>query len=125
MVHSTRFGRGTSLGMKMCASIPAAAAYAASALAALPAEGMATFFKPYALHIVTAADRPRALKEPVGFSPSSLMYTLALRRLRIIGVLPSPSDTGSTSGNNLAKRHMPPWAGKSRGLSLALYGCKF
>jgi hypothetical protein len=32
--------------MKMCASIPAAAAYAASAPPALPAEGAASFFNP-------------------------------------------------------------------------------
>ena len=50
--------------MKMCASIPAAAAYAASALAALPADGIAIFLIPYALHIVTAAHNPRALNEP-------------------------------------------------------------
>ena len=41
--------------MKMCASIPARAQYAASALAALPADGIAILSMPYALHIVTAA----------------------------------------------------------------------
>ncbi len=45
-VASTRFANGTSSGMKMCASMSAAAAYAASAPAALPADGMAILRMP-------------------------------------------------------------------------------
>jgi len=40
------FARGVSRGMKMCASRPARAAYAASAPAALPADGTASFCAP-------------------------------------------------------------------------------
>ena len=56
--------------MKMCASIPAWAAYAAMALAAFPAEGIASFFNPYAFAMVTAAERPR------GFERSSRIQSL-------------------------------------------------
>ncbi len=56
--------------------------------------------------MVTAADNPRALNDPVGLMPSSLMYTPAVRRLSSIGVNPSPSVTGSASGSTAAYRHM-------------------
>ena len=46
---------------------------AAIALAALPADGTERVFAPRVRARVTAADRPRALKELVGFSDSSLM----------------------------------------------------
>jgi hypothetical protein len=85
--------------MKMCASIPAAAAYAAIALAALPAEGMATFFTPSSTHMETAQESPRALKDPVGFRPSSFTHSDSAprreprRRVRSKGVQPSPNET--------------------------------
>ena len=60
-------------GMKMNASNPARAAYAANAPAAFPADGTASFFAPNCLAIETAAAIPRALKLCVGFCPSSLM----------------------------------------------------
>ena len=50
-------------------------------------------------HIDTAHDSPRALKEPVGFSPSSFTHSDSApicdpsRRVRSSGVQPSPSDT--------------------------------
>src|SRR5579863_5822377 len=100
--------------MKMCDSMPAAAAYAAMALAALPAEGIATFLIPSSTAIEIAQERPRALKEPVGFSPSSLIHRSSeptrapRRRVRIKGVMPSPSDTidSARGGSAGAYRHM-------------------
>ena len=80
----------------------AAAAYAASAPAALPAEGVAKCRNPYCLAIDTAIAIPRALNVPVGFAPSSLTNNPSYRRLRSIGVHPSPSDTGATSGSTSA-----------------------
>src|SRR5260370_31414886 len=59
----------------MTAGSPAAAAYAASAPPALPAVGAASAFAPSCFARETAAVIPRALNEPVGFSPSSLMYS--------------------------------------------------
>src|ERR1051326_5181892 len=85
--------------MKMWASIPAAAAYAAAALAAFPAEGMAILRMPSWRAIVIAVVMPRALKEAVGFIPSSLTHrSLApiaapRRDARIRGVMPSPRET--------------------------------
>src|SRR5438874_1769483 len=92
--HSIRFARGTSFGIKMCASMLAAAAYAASALPAFPAEGIATFLILKALAALIAAEIPRALNDPVGFSPSSLIQTFGNSRLGRSGVEPSPSETG-------------------------------
>ena len=45
------------------------------ALAALPAEGIATFLMPSSTHIETAQERPRALNDAVGFSPSSFTHS--------------------------------------------------
>jgi hypothetical protein len=53
---------------------PAAAAYAAAALPALPAVGSAIVFAPRYFARVIAADWPRALNELVGLSDSSLTY---------------------------------------------------
>jgi hypothetical protein len=61
-------GTFTSLGMKTCARRPAAAAYAAIAFAAFPADGTDSTFAPRYFARVTAAERPRALKELVGLS---------------------------------------------------------
>ncbi len=44
------------------------------ALAALPAEGMATFRMPSSTHMEMAQASPRALNEAVGFSPSSFTH---------------------------------------------------
>ena len=65
-------GRFTSRGMNTLAGSPAAAAYAASALAALPADGTESVRAPRYFARVTAADSPRALNEFVGLSDSSL-----------------------------------------------------
>src|SRR5437899_5105723 len=100
--------------MKMCASMPAAAAYAAMALAALPAEGIATFLIPSSTHIETAQERPRALNEDVGLRPSSFTQSCSApmrapnRRVRTRGVQPSPSVTtdASAAGSTGAYRHM-------------------
>src|ERR1700683_1867132 len=99
--------------MKMWASMPAAAAYAAMALAALPAEGMATFLMPSSTHMETAQESPRALKEPVGFNPSSFTQSDSAprrdpkRRVRSRGVQPSPRETmdPSEGGSTGAYRH--------------------
>ena len=48
---------------------------AASAPPALPAVGAANAFAPSCFARVTAVVMPRALNDPVGFSPSSLMYS--------------------------------------------------
>src|SRR5215471_18635016 len=84
------------------------------ALAALPAEGIATFLMPSSTHIDTAQDRPRALKEAVGFKPSSLTQRFSApmrapkRRVRNSGVQPSPRLTilASAGGRTGAYRHM-------------------
>src|SRR5580700_5788982 len=113
--HSIKFDCGTSRGIKICASIPAAAAYAASAPAALPAEGIATLVIPSSTHIETAHDNPRALNDPVGLMPSSFTHrslapSRAPRRLAwISGVMPSPRLTiaaGFETGSTGAYRHM-------------------
>ena len=91
--------------MKICASRPAAAAYAASALPAFPAEGIASFLRPRALATLIATVIPRALNEPVGFRPSSLIQTFGNSRLRRSGVNPSPSVIGSTLGRTSRYLH--------------------
>ena len=79
---------------------------AASALPALPAVGMATAGTPKWESIVTAQPRPRALKLPVGFRPSSLTYSAltphaAPRRSALSsGVWPSPKVTGWSVGKS-------------------------
>src|SRR3989442_8506093 len=71
--HSSTNGRLASLGMNTSHARPAAAAYAAAALPALPAVGNAIVLAPSPLARVIAADWPRALNELVGLSDSSLM----------------------------------------------------
>src|SRR6185437_1315589 len=93
----------------------AAAPYAASAAPAFPAVGTTRPGTPSALARVTAALMPRALKEPVGLRPSSLIQKRATPNERASsgdstsGVAPSPSETGvspSQSGRSAAYRHM-------------------
>ena len=68
------------------------------ALAAFPAEGIASLRIPSSTAIDTAQDKPRALNDPVGFRPSSLIQScsapiLAPRRAaRTSGVMPSPNE---------------------------------
>src|SRR5947209_6184041 len=113
--HSMKFDWGTSRGMKMCASIPAAAAYAAVAEAALPADGIATLAMPSSTHMEIAHESPRALKDAVGFKPSSLTQRSVAptarpsRSMRIKGVIPSPRETiapGLETGSTGAYRHI-------------------
>ena len=65
-------------------------------LAAFPAEGMATLRMPSSTSMEIAQERPRALKEPVGFRPSSLIHRSSaptaapMRFARMRGVIPSP-----------------------------------
>ena len=70
---SMRFACGASLGINTYASIPAFAAYALIAPAALPAEGIVSRRIPSSFALDTAAPSPRALNDPVGFIPSSLI----------------------------------------------------
>src|ERR1019366_6091801 len=113
-LHSRELGFGTSRGMNMCASIPPPAAYAAPALAALPAEGMSTFRMPSSTHMETAQARPRALNEAVGLSPSSFTQSCSAPMrvpsllVRTSGVQPSPRVTtlASAGGSTGAYRHM-------------------
>src|SRR5579863_5139631 len=94
--------------------MPAAAAYAARALAALPAEGMATFRMPSSTHMEIAHERPRALNDAVGFMPSSFTQRASAptrapsRLVRIRGVQPSPNDVmaSSAGGSTGAYRHI-------------------
>src|SRR3954467_7657938 len=74
---------------------PAAAPYAASAPAALPAEGAARARAPSAFAIDTATVMPRALNEPVGFRDSSLIQRRSPARNS--GVQPSASVTASAA----------------------------
>lgn len=85
------------------------------ALAAFPAEGIATFLTPNSLHIEMAQDSPRALKLPVGFTPSSFTHNCshpndaANRGVLTNGDHPSPKDTmlaGFFTGSTGAYRHM-------------------
>src|SRR5665811_1913088 len=84
------------------------------ALAALPAEGIATFLMPSSTHMETAQERPRALNEAVGLSPSSFTQSCSApmrapsRLVRTSGVQPSPSVTtdASAAGSTGAYRHM-------------------
>src|ERR1700722_3145741 len=84
--------------MKIWASIPAAAAKATIAPPAFPADGIATFLTPSPTHIDTAQESPRALKLPVGLTPSSFTHRSSLPRRaprRVVwtrGVMPSPSE---------------------------------
>src|ERR1700733_2687285 len=99
--------------MKMWASIPAAAEEAGGPPAFFPAGGAAIFLRPKWRAIVTAAERPRALKDPVGFRPSSLMTTPGYSRLRSMGVKPSPRVTGGASGRTASYRHIVGARGNS------------
>ena len=97
--------------------MPARAPYAASAEPALPADGMAIFVTPSSLAFETAADSPRALKLPVGLSPSSFIQMRLEPAWRCkasagsSGVVPSPSVTmfaSSRTGMSSNQRHMLP-----------------
>ena len=114
--HSSLLPSGASWGMYTCASNPPRAAYAAIAPAAFPAEGMISWVNPTSLALETAAAKPRALKVPVGFNPSSLMYKLGIprdapnREACSRGVPPSPNvmmSSGRDAGSNSEKAHMP------------------
>src|SRR6185437_3491081 len=107
--------------MKMCASIWAAAAYAARALPAFPADGIATFFMASALATLIATEIPRALNEPVGVKPSSLIQTLGNPRLRRTGVNPSPRVMALTSGRTSRYRQrLASWRATVLGVNAGL-----
>src|SRR6266581_796748 len=84
------------------------------ALPALPAEGIATLRMPSSAHIEIAQERPRALNEAVGLSPSSFTQSASepirapSRLVLTSGVQPSPSVTmkRSAGGSTGAYRHM-------------------
>ena len=90
------------------------------ALAALPAEGIATFLMPSSTHMETAQESPRALNEPVGFRPSSFTHRSSApmrapsRRVRTSGVMPSPSETIGRFGRAAAPaRSATCWKGRA------------
>jgi len=84
---------------------PAAAAYAAAALPALPADGNAIPFRAHAMAPFTAITSPRALNDCVGFGLSSFIHSPASPSSRArwcsgrSGVPPSPRRT---TGNDWA-----------------------
>src|SRR5579872_1180255 len=95
--------------------MPARAQYAAAADAALPADGSAAARAPSSFALLTAAESPLALNDPVGFIPSSLTNTwrspsfAATRGSGRSGVIPSPRVTmlpGSSTGINSRYRHI-------------------
>src|ERR1043166_4749474 len=101
-------------------STPARAAYAARATPAFPAVGTTNDLAPARTARVTAAARPRALKEPVGLVLSSFTHNrerpclAASRGAGKRGVPPSPSVTGCSSserGSHAGARHVsrPRW----------------
>ena len=61
-------------GANTRAAAPARLAYAARAIPAFPAVGTTKRRAPARTARVTAAARPRALKDPVGFFPSSFTH---------------------------------------------------
>src|SRR4051812_17842811 len=111
----SRMTLGVVAGAYTRTGIEAAAPYAASAAPALPAVGATRPGTPSALARVTAALIPRALKDAVGLSPSSLIHSvrtpafLASDGVTDNGVPPSPSVAGaslSSSGRTALYRHM-------------------
>ena len=82
-----------------------------SAVAALPAEGMASFVSPSSFALEVAIANPRALKLPVGSRDSSLTHNALSpnrspsRLAGTSGVVDSPKDTifaGSITGSSSA-----------------------
>src|ERR1041385_9165588 len=96
--HSSLNKSGVCDGITMVAWIPALAQYAAMAAPALPAVGIMQAFIPASRALEIAMQRPLALKDPVGFMPSSFIQTeersvsLPRRVLEITGVKPSPKE---------------------------------
>ena len=101
---------GAAAGITMRLRRPARAAYAAHAAPALPLVGMATPVTPSSAARDTPTAAPRALKVPVGVSPSSFIHSLGTpiawpsRGRASSGVIPSPRlttrpapETGSSS----------------------------
>src|ERR1041384_3546690 len=83
--------------------------------AAFPAEGIATLVIPSSTHMEMAQESPRALKDPVGLTPSSLTQRSRApsrwprRFVLMSGVMPSPSEViaaGFETGSTGAYRHM-------------------
>jgi hypothetical protein len=100
--HSSKNGCGVSSGIATMTGSPARAPYAASAPAALPADGAENFLAPRCFAIDTAMAMPRALKEPVGLRASS--FTQTLSSTASSGVKPSPSEVSSPSSNGSSSR---------------------
>ena len=75
--------------------------------------GIATFLMPSSTHMETAQERPRALNDAVGLSPSSLTQSASApmrcprRLVRISGVQPSPSVTIDAGGRGQHRRVAP------------------
>jgi hypothetical protein len=98
----TMFARGVSRGMKMCASIPALAAYAARAPTGITRAGTASLVAPRYFAIETAALIPTCLEalcriERLVFNPE-LDIISELSAARSSGVPPSPNETAQHLG---------------------------
>src|SRR3989338_2406748 len=122
---SSMFAAGVSFGTTMVQPIPARAAYAAQAPAALPADGRHTCRTPSSCARVTASASPRALNDPVGIIASSLTQTGPVPNFRSsdvkrsIGVIRSPRETmdeGDLRGSigKYFQNESPPEATSSR-----------
>jgi len=116
MAASATAADGVPRGTITAHGSPQRAAYTAAAPPALPAEGMMKPRAPSVRAFVIAMPSPRALKDPVGFWPSSLAQIVrrprcwARRGSSNTGVPPSPSVTGaspSSSGVSSRKRYIP------------------
>src|SRR5712692_4016566 len=114
---SSWLAAGASAGITTVARMPAAAAYAARAPAALPADGATRWAAPSSAARLTATAMPLALKDPVGFTLSALMCSPDSPSLRArraggsSGVEPSPRDVMKDrrrTGSSSSHRHSPP-----------------
>src|ERR1700723_1812855 len=73
MLVPRTLARSRSLGMKMYASRPAAAALAATLLARLPVEAQPTVLKPNSRALLNATDTTRSLNDSVGKLTASFL----------------------------------------------------
>ena len=96
--------------MKMNASSPLAAAYAAVAFARFPVEAQATVSNPNSRATVTATVTTRSLNDPVGLTVSSFSHSSSIpraspsRRARRSGVNPAPRSTVGPSFDGRSAR---------------------
>ena len=95
------FSRSRSAGMKMHASSPSAAAWAATAPARLPVEAQASTFSPSSRAFADATATTRSLNEWVGFAASILMCSSRRPSARPAG---APRPAATADGQALGRR---------------------